>query len=80
MHPDNMEQLENLSLYCQICGFAIVLIGLFIIATSIMNRFYSRIQTGIFLVATGYAQVKISQKLVHIVQNEKFRARQNETR
>ena len=60
MRAENKKSLENLSLYCHLCGVITVFIGLAVTFMNFLNSDFRHIQVGIFVFVVGYALVKIS--------------------
>jgi len=73
MKPENIEILENLSLFCHVSGIITVFLGIIIILMDLAGSNFMHIQAGFFILVTGYAFVKISTKLSVILHSERDR-------
>ena len=73
MQYKNVKTLENLSLFCHFSGIITVFLGIIIILMDLNNKDFRHIQIGFFVLATGYAQVKISSKISKVVADEEHR-------
>ena len=71
MKRASVNVLENLSLFCHISGVITVFLGIVIILMDLLNKDFLHIQIGFFVLATGYAFVKVSFKLSTVLYNEK---------
>ena len=67
----NLKALESLSLFCHMGGLFSVIIGIVVIFIDLFNKQYYDLQIGIFIMATGYAFVKIANKITFVVIDEK---------
>jgi hypothetical protein len=63
--------MERLSLFCHICGVFSVFIGLAMSFMDLLNGDVKRIQTDLYIFFTGYALVKISNRLSSIIASER---------
>ena len=72
MQKDNIKTLENLSLYSHFGGLFTVFIGVIVVFVDVLNGDFSHIQIGIYIFATGYAFVKISQRLTQVLIDERY--------
>ena len=70
MKAENVRALENLSLYCHVSGVLTVFLGIIVILIDLSNKDFDHIQVGFFVLATGYAFVKISTKISRILRAE----------
>ena len=70
MKQENAKSLESLGLFCHYCGIFSVFIGVVVAFMDVLNGDFRHIQVGIFLVAVGYALVKISSRLSQILLSE----------
>ncbi len=70
MKLGNSKSLENLSLFCQIAGVITVFLGLVVIFLDLINGDFTHIQVGFFILANGYALIKISAKLSKVLYDE----------
>lgn len=70
MKIESAKALENLSLYSHIGGVVTIFLGLVVTFINLLNKDFRHIQVGLFIFSTGYAFVKISSKIVHILQTE----------
>ena len=71
MEPQHYRSLESLSFYCHFCGLLPTFLGILIIFVDVVNQAYDHIQVGLFMFTTGYAQVKISEKIDVILKAER---------
>lgn len=71
MKSQNVRSLESLSLFCHVCGLITVIIGIVIVFTDLINKNFLQIQIGVFVIAVGYAFVKIAAKISLVVLDEK---------
>ena len=71
MKTKNIRALESLSFFCHLCGLGCIILGLLIVFMDIVNHNYMNIQTGILIIAIGYAFVKIASKINLILNEEK---------
>jgi uncharacterized membrane protein HdeD (DUF308 family) len=71
MKLTSVKSLENLSLFCHVSGVITVFLGIIVILMDLVNNDFAHIQVGFFVLATGYAFVKISSKLEKILNDEK---------
>ena len=67
MRTKNIRALENLGMFCHFSGIVSIILGFLIIGIDVINKDYSNIQIGIFIIAIGYAFVKIAAKLTTII-------------
>ena len=72
MQEQHVKSLENLSFFCHFCGLLPTFLGILIIFIDVINEAFDHVPTGLFMFITGYAQVKISEKLDAILKREKF--------
>jgi len=72
MQQKNRQTLESLSWFCHLCGMFSVFIGLAVTLMNLMNKNFSNMQTSLYILATGYALVKISAKLSDILNSERI--------
>ena len=72
MRTKNVRALENLAFFCHLGGLGCIIFGLIIIFVDVLHRNYATIQAGIFIIAIGYALVKIASKLHAILSEEKL--------
>jgi hypothetical protein len=72
MQKDNIKVLENLSLYSHFGGMFSVFLGLVTVFVDFLNGDFGHIQIGIYIFATGYAFVKISQRLTQVLIDERY--------
>lgn len=73
MKIQNVKALENLSLFAHFSGIITIFLGLMVILMDLMNKDYKHIQIGFFVLATGYAFVKISSKVAGVICDEERR-------
>lgn len=71
MKEKNVQSLENLSLFCHFCGVLTIFIGVIIIFLEFFSRGIAFIQVGLYVLATGYTFVKISERISCILLSEK---------
>lgn len=71
MKERNIRSLENMSLFCHLCGLVSVFLGFIVVFLELGNRGIAFIQAGLFIVATGYTYVKISERIARIILDEK---------
>ena len=71
MKEKNVQALENLSLFCHFSGVITLFIGAIIISLEFFSRGIAFIQAGLYVLATGYALVKISERISNILLSEK---------
>jgi uncharacterized membrane protein HdeD (DUF308 family) len=69
----NLKILENLSLFCHFSGIITVFLGIVVILMDLSNKDFAHIQIGFFVLATGYALVKISSKISRVICDEENR-------
>ena len=74
MQHKNIKTLENLSLFCHFSGIITVFLGIIVIFMDLSNKDFAHIQIGFFVLATGYAFVKISSKISRVLCNEENRS------
>ncbi len=70
MKIKNVKDLENLSLFCHIGGLAMIFLGILTAIMSLISKQYGQIQSGIYIVISGYALTKISGKIAKILKDE----------
>jgi len=70
MKAANVRALENLSMFCQISGIMTVILGIVVIFLNLQSNDFDHIQVGFFVLASGYAFVKISAKLSKVLISE----------
>jgi xanthine/uracil permease len=70
MKERNVKALENLNLCCQVCGVVVLFMGIMIILLDLLNREFTHLMIGLFMVAIGYALTKISSKISAIILDE----------
>ena len=73
MQYKNVKTLDNLSLFCHFSGIITVFLGIVVILMDLNNRDFEHIQIGFFVLAVGYAFVKISSKISRVVCDEEKR-------
>jgi len=73
MTHENFRTLEKLSLFCHFSGIITVFLGGVIILMDLGNGDFKHIQTGFFILAIGYALVKISSKISSVLFDEERR-------
>ena len=73
MEQKNVKILENLSLFCHFSGIITVFLGLVIILMDLSNKDFGHIQIGFFVLAVGYAFVKISASISGVLRSEEPR-------
>lgn len=66
MRYENIKALEQLSLYCHLCGMISIFLGILISIIDLVHGDFSHIHVGLLILAMGYAFVKISSKLTAI--------------
>jgi len=71
MKMQNIRDMENLSLYTHFSGLITIFLGILVIMIDLINKDFGHIQVGIFILITGYAFFKISQKIAHVLKSEK---------
>ena len=71
MRVRNIRLLDNLNTYASLAGVFNIFIGLLIVFLDVMNEDWTHIQVGIYVFITGYAFVKVSQKIGFVVLDEK---------
>lgn len=71
MKIHNILALERMSLFCHISGLFSVFIGLVVVFMEVLTKNIIRIQAGLYVFITGYALVKIAQRLARIVLEER---------
>jgi len=72
MQQQNARSLESLSWFCHLCGVLSVFIGMSVTLMNLINRDFFHIQSGLFIFASGYALIKISTKIMLIVNSERI--------
>ncbi len=70
MHPQNSKALESLSLTCHLVGLINTFIGLSISFMLLIKKDFNHMHFGIYIFITGYAMVKIAQKISTVVTSE----------
>lgn len=70
MQQQNRKSLESLSWTCHLCGMFSVFIGLSLSLFNFLNKNWMNIQASLYILATGYALIKISNKLEKILYSE----------
>lgn len=73
MQFKNIKTLENLSLFCHFSGIITVFLGIIVILMDLSNKDFAHIQIGFFVLAAGYAFVKISSKISNVICSEEKR-------
>ena len=73
MKVQNVKALENLILFCHFSGIITVCLGLVVILLDLNNRDFGHIQIGFFILATGYAFVKLAAKISRVLCDEEHR-------
>ena len=63
--------LENLSLFCHFAGLFSVFIGLVLAFMTVMNEDKRFFQVALYIFFSGYANVKIANKIGDIVHRER---------
>ncbi len=71
MKQRNIQSLENLSLFSHFCGMLTIFIGILVIFLELFSRGIAYIQTGLFILASGYTFAKISEKVSNILLSER---------
>ncbi len=71
MKMKNVQSLERLSLFCHMGGLSTALLGIVTTLMFLMNKDFGHIQVGIFIVAIGYALVKIAAVMTNVLADEK---------
>ena len=71
MQQKNRQTLESLSWFCHLCGIFSVFIGLSVSLMNLLNKDFSHMQASLYILATGYALVKISSRLSSILMSER---------
>ena len=71
MKKKNIADLEKLSVISHICGMFSIFFGIGIIVLDLIAKDYAHIQSGIFVLSTGYAFTKISAKIASVIYDEK---------
>jgi len=71
MRRENINTLERLSLFCHIAGLISVFMGLVVAFMELITGEINQTPVGLYVFITGYALVKISSKLAHIVYSER---------
>ena len=74
MKPQNVKTLENLNLFCHFSGIITVFLGIVVILIDLNNKDFEHIQIGFFILAVGYAFVKIAAKILSVVCDEERRS------
>ena len=67
MKEINKKALESLSWFCHLCGMFSVFIGLSVSLLNFFTQNFGNMQASLYILATGYALVKISAKLSNIL-------------
>ena len=70
MQRHNRQSLESLSWSCHLCGMFSVFIGLSVTLMNLLNKHWGNMQASLYILATGYALVKISSKITTILNSE----------
>lgn len=70
MQSQNVKALESLSLTCHLVGLINTFIGLSISFMLLIKQEFTQMHFGIYIFITGYAMVKIAQKISNVVTNE----------
>jgi len=70
---ENVKTVETLSLFCHVSGIITVFLGIVVILMDLVNNDFNHIQIGFFILAVGYAFVKISSQLSAVLRNEQDR-------
>ena len=73
MQSKNVRILDNLSLFCHFSGMITVFLGIVVVLMDLSNKDFAHIQIGFFVLAVGYAFVKISAKITRVVCDEEKR-------
>ena len=73
MKEQNVKTLENLNLFCHFSGVITVFLGIIVILIDLSNKDFEHIQVGFFILAVGYAFVKIAAKILRVVCDEERR-------
>ena len=73
MKLKNVKTLDNLNLFCHFSGVITVFLGILVILMDLSNRNFTHIQIGFFILAVGYAFVKIALKISRVVCDEEKR-------
>lgn len=71
MDMSDKRSLENLSLFCHFTGLFSVFIGLVMGFMTVMNADKRFLQMAIYIFFSGYANVKIANKIGDIVRRER---------
>jgi len=72
MQKENVKVMENLSLYSHFGGMFSVFVGLVVVFIDFLNGDFAHIQVGIYIFVTGYAFVKVSQRLTQVLIDERY--------
>lgn len=72
MYQANRNDLESLSWFCHLCGMFSVFIGLSVSLMNLLNKNWINMQASLYILATGYALVKISTKITKILNSERM--------
>ena len=72
MQQNNLRSLESLSWVCHLCGIFSVFIGLTLTFMNLINKDFFQIQSSLYIFATGYALVKLSNRISSIVNSERI--------
>ncbi len=67
MHAKNLSSLESLSLACHLTGLLNTFLGLVTSFLLLLRGDIRHVPFGIYIFITGYAMVKISQKISGII-------------
>ena len=70
MQQQNRKSLESLSWSCHLCGMFSVFIGLSLTLLNLIGKNWMNMQASLYILATGYALVKISSKIERILRSE----------
>ncbi len=73
MKSENVKLLESLNLFCHFSGIVTIFLGIVVIFMDLSNNDFGHIQIGFFLLAVGYAFVKIASKVSKVVCDEERR-------
>ena len=69
----NIKILEHLNGYASLAGIVNIFLGLLVIFVDTVRQDWMHLQVGVYIFITGYAFVKISEKIWKIIEIEKKR-------
>ena len=70
MKTKNVKAFEKLSKYSYYCGIIPIFLGLVVIFVDVVKQDMNHLMVGVFIFISGYAFVKISQKLRQVLESE----------